>query len=85
MSNGLRVYFQEAGGWLIETPIGLTQSQVIAAVKWARKNFAAQALAYGPGDRRDAIERNLQTLTPQTVQQKLISRYPWERDRIVKG
>lgn len=85
MTSGPRVYFQETGGWLIETPIGLTQSQIVAAVKWARKNFAAQAQAYGPGDRRDAIERNLPTLTPQLVQQKLIAAHPWERDRILKG
>lgn len=83
--SGLRIYHQQEGGWLIETPIGLTPAQVARAVSHARKNFAAQALAYGPGERRDTIERQLATLTPQTVRQRLTSKYPWERDRIVKG
>lgn len=83
MSSGVRVYYREDTGWLVETPIGLTPAQVAAVVAHARKTFAAQAMAYGPGDRRDAITRNMATLTAANIRQKLIGTYPWEQDRVL--
>lgn len=79
--KGVRIFYNE-NGWIVETAIPLSVTQLEAAIKF-HKNVMRQRYGNWDKDKQESYGKLLDELTPQSIRHKLIGQYPWEQDRIL--
>jgi len=79
--NGVRIYHNE-NGWIAETAIPLTETQLKAAITF-HKNVLMQRAKGWTKEKQESHGKLLNQLNEKTIRHKLIPAYPWEQDRIL--
>jgi hypothetical protein len=79
MSDLARIYHTK-DGWVIDTPVGLSVVGLAAAIEWHKKIIRQRMKSYSP-EKREQHGKILSQLTPQTISQRLVNKYPWEQEK----
>lgn len=79
--RGARIY-HNTNGWIIETPVPLTETQLKAAIKFHKDVLLDRSKGWSDEKRR-VYSALIAGLDEKTIRHKLTSSYPWERDRIL--
>lgn len=73
-----RAFWDAVEGWVVETPIALSPSQLGAVISWVRK-VQSPRIRDMRGDKREQATKALQSLTPATIKQRIVARPGAER------
>ena len=74
----LRAFWDAVDGWVVETPMALTASQVAAVVQWVRR-MQVPRIRDMRGDKREQTAAALAELSPSTLKQRVVARPGAER------
>jgi hypothetical protein len=81
MSDLARIYHTK-DGWVIDTPVSLALPQLARAIEWHKKVIKQRMKSYGQA-KREQHGKILSQLTPQTISQRLVNKYPWEQEKAI--
>lgn len=79
--KGVRIFYND-NGWIVETPIPLSEIQLEGAIKW-HKNIILDRMKSYSKEKQEFHGKLLNLLTAKTITHHLIPAYPWEQDRIL--
>ena len=78
--RGLRLHWDVALGWVIDTPVALSPSQLARVADWALPRQVDRYRALPPGDRKEQLGRAIDALKRGEVRCRVIDH---DRDGIV--
>lgn len=79
--KSVRIYHNEKG-WIIETHIPLTITQLKAAIKFHKNIIKERAKAWTK-EKQEIYGKLLNQLNEKTIHYRLIGEYPYDKDRIL--
>lgn len=78
-----RIYHHREHGWIIETPIGLSPTELDRAIQFHKKVQLDKVRSMKSGDERDRAIRLLELLTTDSIRQSVRPAQDWMQDRII--
>lgn len=77
--KGVRIYLSEHG-WMVDTIVALNVFELSAAIEYHKKVVLSR-MTRASREKKEHVSALLAQLTPASIKQNLVTRYPWEREK----
>lgn len=76
----VRIYHNPTQGWLVDTPIALSATELQNAINYHKKSVL-ECIRFKRSERKEELMTILRKLSVQTIKQNLVNEYPWQKEK----